>query len=47
MCKGGDPDILKLNIKQICGMILRVLSPGYAYNTILFGFYAFKEKLSI
>ena len=39
MCKGGNPNTLKLIIKQICGMILRV-----AYKTILFLIGAFMMK---
>ena len=36
MCKGGNPNALKMKIKQICGIILGVWNS--AIHTIEFGF---------
>ena len=45
MRKGGNPNILKLKIKQICGKILRVWhSAMHKYNLFWFGAFQMKSN---
>ena len=44
MCKGGNPNTLKLKIKQICGVILRVWCSALYTKQFCFGLVHFRRK---
>ena len=46
MCKGGNPNTLKVKIKKICGIILRVWHSAMHTIQFCFGLVHFKAKIN-